>query len=221
MSNNLKTLEDLANVFSRTSDSECYVMLRNVIEPAVILLNSKRVKQNLDNDDLIIKLNEHGIKLSKVTLDQKASLKVEDNELYNRMVLVQKSRDFLKHKDIAYIRTAFDEMTNEYNKSIAFNIVRDVAQELKKDAKIQKCSFDFERGMLIFKTPEMLETLLRIRKNKHACNILVHFCERLTGRKSIPFALTYFEEQANANDISFRTIFCEVSSLKISGVKSN
>ena len=211
-----ETLEDLGNMFNYTNKDECSLMLRDVIEPAIILINSKRVKHYLNDDDLVLKLKEHGIEWDNVTLDQKTILQRKDAKLYNCMVLAQKSRDFLKHKkDSAYIRNAYNEMTKEFRNSVdislAFNIVRKVVQELGNDFKIQKCSFDFDRSVLTLQTPEMLEIILEIQQSNHACSILIDFCEKLIAVKSISTALAYFEDQAKAHGISYITKYSGIN----------
>ena len=211
-----KTLEDLKNMFNYTTDSECSLMLRDVLEPAIVLINSKRIKRDLSNDDLVLKLKNYGIELNNVTLDQKTILQREDDKLCNRMILVQKSRDFLKHKkDSAYIRNAYNEMTKEFRSSVdislAFNIVRKVVQELENDSESRKCSFDFDRRVLTFQTPEMLEILLEIQQSNHACSILIDFCEKLIAVKSISTALAYSEEQAKAHGISYITKYSGIN----------
>ena len=203
-------LEDLANKFNGSADNECSVELRDVLEPAIILIRSERIIQDLDNDQLIIKLKDHSIELNEVTLEQRATLQRKDEDLYTRMVLVQRSRDYLKHKnDIAYIRNAYEEMITEFRNSDrfnAFNIVRKVVRELK-DPKNQKCSFDFDQGMLKLNAPDMIEALREIQQDKHACNLLIDFCEKLTAMKSNSSAIIRFEDQANADEISFNTKF--------------
>ena len=225
----LKTLEDLANKFNGTAENEYSLILRDVVEPTIILINSKRVLENLDNDDLLsTHPSNHGreprIDSYEKAMKKISTLEFEKSELRNRLLLVQKSRDYLKHKkDIAYIRNTYDGVINEYrnyDRSRAFDIVRKAVQELEKDSQIQKCCFDFDRGMLTSQNPDMLEILLEIQQNKHACSILIDFCENLSVMKSIPFALAYFEEQANAEAISFKTIFMEVNSLNCFEVKS-
>ena len=202
-SNELNTLENLFNNRKGSVDEkEAFYMLKNVVEPAMILINCKRIIQDLDNDDLTMKLKEHGIESNENALKQKASAKIDVAVLCDRLLLIQKSRDYLQHRDdaAAYIREDLDKMSNsfkEYENARAYETVGKVFQELQKDSYEQKCTFDLDSGKLICKSPEMLETLMQIQQSEVACSILVDFCETVVSGEPLPSAVTKFTKQVN------------------------
>lgn len=193
----LKTLQNLFNKSRGPVYNKSSFRLRNVVEPALILINSKRIIEDLVNDDFAVKLKDYGIELRNVTLDQMTSLRGKDEELYNRLFLVQKSRDYLEHiDDIAYIRKDFDEMANVFKnrkRFAAYQIVNEVVQELKNDTNNQMCSFDLIGGKLVCNSSEMLELLVKIQKKEFACNILIDFCKNAISEQSLPIAIANFE----------------------------
>ena len=220
----LEDLEYLTNIFYDSADNEFFVQLKNVLEPALILINSERIFQDEVNEDLFLKLEDYDtdlIDLNKMSVEQKASLQIKDKELFNRLGLVQKCCDYLEHEgDIEYIRKDFDKSMESFKFShIAhgFDVVRRVVQELGKDSKIQKCSFDFTRGMLTCSSPDMLEMLIKIQQDRYACKILIDFCKNVIAKQSISYALTDFDAQANAHRSSSSTE-CELNRLKPSNL---
>ena len=212
----VETLQNLFNKAKGPANSECSFMLQRVVEPAIILINSKRILEDLENDDLFSKqLNTNGKKLRK---NSNSALQLENVELCNRLFLIQKSGDYLRHiDDIAYIRKDFDKMTKVFNTSeryTAFLFVDEVIQELKRDREGQRCSFDLHRGKLTCSSPEMLESMVYMQRSELACKMLVDFCKDAVAEKSLATAILNFEEQFDAHLIAFRAKFSGIDRLK-------
>ena len=201
-----QVLEDLGNRFSNTAEDKETSNLKNVIGPAVILLKSKRLLKELDNDDFITKLKHYHIQTYEEALKEKRKLKYMDSELYKRLLLIEKSREYLQHKDdFEYLREDFDVLYNGFISTInlrgkAFYNVGQIIQELKKDPKDQKCSFDLNRKKLTCHSPEMQETLILIVGDKLASKMLKDFCENAVSGLSLPTAIATFEMQSKACD---------------------
>ena len=200
----LKKIECLNNMFKGTSFNECSLVLRNVVEPAVIVINSKRISRDFDNADFILLVKEYGIDSFEEALKEKSSvLKREDGKLYNLLLLIQKSREYLQRADdFEYIRDDFEKKPDVFiasEKKIDYHYVGKIVHELKSDPKDQKCFFDLNRQKLICKSPEMLEAIMQIQKIQSACNLLIEFCKNVLNSFSLSTSITKYEEQCKTH----------------------
>ena len=196
-----QVLEDLGNRFSNTADDKEASILKNVIGPAALLIKSKRLLKEFDNDDLIARLKHYNFQSYEDALREKRKVKYMDYELYKRLVLIENSRKYLQHQeDFEYLREDFDMIYNGFVSNInlrsnALSSVDIIIQELKKDPKDQRCSFDLSRKKLICRSPEMQERLILILEDKLASNMLKDFCENAVSILSLPTAIAMFEMQ--------------------------
>ena len=104
----LEVLTDRFNVstsYQQTSQHE------NVVEPAFLLLNSYSYLQKYDNREFMERLQNHHFHSYEDALKGKRKLRQVDGELYNRLLMIEKCRDYVQHKDdIAYIRNDFAKL---------------------------------------------------------------------------------------------------------------
>ena len=222
LKSDLETLQSLFKKSERPTESEGSFMLRNVVEPAIILINSKRILRDFDRDGLSNQLQNRGIETSINSNDQALKVisapKLEKTELSDRLFLVQKSLDYLRHiDDVAYVRKDFDEMINVFKnreKNSAFHLVNEVVQELKKSPNVQKCSFDLIRGKLMCKSAEMMECLIKILKTEFAGNILIEFCKSVISEQSLSKAITNFEILLDTHRIAYCSKYSGVDRLR-------
>ena len=207
LTSNIKKIDDFEN--PTTADIECSCILKDVIEPAIIHINSNRISKVLDNADFFPKLKERNIDSYEKGLEEKSSLKHKGTKFSTRLLLIEKILEYLHH-DFAYIRNDYDKMAISLNfeKGWAFDFVNDVVQELKMDLINQKCSFDFNSGKLKCKSPEMSVLLLLIHGNKFACNMLIEFCKEVRAEQSISTAIVKFEEQRTTYLIELEVLRC-------------
>lgn len=205
ITNDLNTLEDQMSNFKGAADNEFTFIIKEVIEPAIILINSKEVLLDKINAGFFLKLNDR-------------SSKEEAQRRESYILLIEKSHDYLTHtNDIGYIRRDFDKMANEFNnfKRIrAFNALNVVVQALKKDDfEVQKCSFDLSRRKLICNSPLMLEMLSEIQGDKFACNNLIKFCEMVRTGFALPTAIAVIEAHIEKFWNTYNTNYLILSAL--------
>ena len=202
----LERLESLANRFTVTSKCDSSFMLKNVVEPAIIFINSLRVVMDFDYADSIVKVT--------LARKEKSNIIVQDVDLYKRILLYDKCDDYLQHEnDFEFIRKDYDKMSSaqiDFPNYLPFHEVNKVVQELKKNSNEPKLYFDLTRGKLICNSPEMRDILIKILQNKYACKALVDFCENVIAAQSIPTAVDTFEEFSkkylNINDAKYDVI---------------
>ena len=194
-----KKLENLMNMFYGTSNSEFSFFHDNLVEPAIILINSKNNYEYLYDIDFLTAL---GVDSYEEALAQKQKLQIESKDLYNRLILIEKSREYLlKKNNFMHIRKDFDEMCkNCFDRKIntAYSLVKDVIKQLNRGL-YPKCTFDMQSGMLMCKHPEFTNDLVAILQDKYACKILLDFCKDVIAEQSLRTAIQKYEAQESAH----------------------
>ena len=173
----LERLDDLVNKFNNNAaENNSYFMLKNVVEPAIIFINTMRISkdwQALGEEEFTILLQDDKVKF-----------------------LNQKVKDYEEHiHDFEYIRSDFDQIANAIRMYGSQSEVTKIVQELKKDRKDQMCSIDFTINKLICNSPEMLDIFINIYQNKYACKTLLEFLESIIANQSLSNAIEAYEEQ--------------------------
>ena len=198
-------LEVLTNKFDVSTSYHHTLQHQNVVEPAVLLLNSTSYLQKFDNKEFLDKLRKHGFHSYEDALTGKRKLKQLDDELYNRLVMIEKCRDYVQHKDdIAYIRNDFGGLKEKYKEedgSAHFRIFLFLL-ELDPDEgrKDQQCFFDLHSRMLVCNTLKTQELLMTISNNKQSSQLLIEFCLNLVSGIPISTCINLFHVQRKSSE---------------------
>ena len=172
-------LEHLSNKSGDSTDYQSTEQLKKVVEPAIILLKSKRILHNksyerreiLDYDD-------------------------DDDDL-----LIEKCWDYVRHEDdFEYIRTDYEAMRNKLaslDKREPYRLVKDIVEELERDPDDQKCSFDLASKKLICKSPKMWIHVKKLLRDEIASTILKELFDDAIAKQSLSAAIGNFKAQAN------------------------
>ena len=193
-----KYLEDITNKINGTAKNIYTSTAKNVLEPAIILLNSKSLLNRLDNAVFITKLKEYDIHSYEQALQEKRKLMDKDYDLYKRLLLIKKCREYVQHEnDPEYIRENYESIYSAFQDKVhikkrkdrACKLLKEFVRELKKGPSDQACSFDFSSKQIICKTPILQEKLVEAQYNDYASKMLSAFCQDVMSMKSVPMAL--------------------------------
>ena len=193
-----QNLEVLTNKFNGTTDSH-YASLHNiVVQPAFIYLRCKSFRDRLNLQEFLGKLRLRGFYSLDEATKGKLKLKQLDGELYNTLLLLEKSTEYYLSDDFKYIRDDFNNMKKKLKPdegSEVYHLVSQIVLELEMDSKVQQCSFNFESMTIDCHSPHSREVLMMIHKNKAASRMLINFCLSVDSRSSLPFAIANFKKQ--------------------------
>ena len=206
-------LELLISRFDVSTSSQHTSQHENVVVPAFLLINCNTFLRKYDNSEFMEKLNGHQFHSYEDALKGKSKLRQVDGELYNRLIMIEKCRDYVQHKDdIAYIRKDFAHLKRKCKEGDGLELVGIIVHELDEDRNNQRCFYDRDSKMLVFNTLKSQETLMRIFKNKQASRMFIEFCLNVVSGISLPKSIALFDVQANTSEnkiwAALRPPFC-------------
>ena len=161
------------------------------------------------------KLNDFGFHSYEEALKGKLELKRLNGDLYIRLLISEKCRDYALHRDdLAYIRAVYYDMEREYKEDndFAYQYVGRIVYELVKDRTVQQFFFDIPRNKIVGKTRGAQETLMRVFKNKKRSRMLIEFCLKLLSGVQLSTLITSFNMQRNTAEYK---VFIELSPLSV------
>ena len=159
--------EHLSNKISNSADTQCTELLKKVVEPAIILLNSKRIVHEQSYEGAVM---------------EKCRDYVEHKDDFE---YIRKDYEGLCDRSASL------------DKSEAYRIAIKIVQELEKHPDDQKCSFDLTSNKLICKSPKVLVYVKRILENEIASKILKEFFDDVISKwQSHSTAIDNFVAQA-------------------------
>ena len=196
-------LEVLTKRFDVSTSSQHTSQHENVVVPAFLLINCNTFLRKYDNSEFMEKLNFHQFHSYEDALKGKRKLRQVDGELYNRLIMIEKCREYVQHKDdIAYIRDDFADLKKKYkgDDGSAYLLVNRILNELGKDDNGQQCFFNLHSKRFVFNTPETQETLIRIFRNKQASQMLIEFCLNVVSGIPHSDAMHLFKVQRGTSE---------------------
>ena len=183
-------LERLSNKTGDSTDNQSTDLLKKVVEPALILLKSKRI------------LHNKSLERRERAFSNFLQLDYDDDE---DDLLIEKCRDYVRHEDdFEYIRKDYEGIRNRVvslDKLKPYHLVKEIVQELEKDPNDQKCSFDLTSKKLICSSPKMWVHVEKLLKNKMASRIMQELFEDAIAKQSLSTAIDNFKAQAKSHRV--------------------
>ena len=194
-------------------------ILESVLDPTIRLFNAQFYLEREDTPDFLAALKANGLASYEDAVSESGKLKLrqDDFELYKKLCLIEKYREYVQHGDLAYIKSDFAELEKGRLKgkhSPAFWAVDKIAIELGMPLNEQQCSFDMRTKKLHCHTPELKEALVNIYKNKEAAELLTQLIRNTVSMNSLPNALhiyTAISKAYRAIDRADYNLFAEIN----------
>ena len=187
------TIDLLTSRLDLSADNQHTTQHKNVVEPALLHLNSKFFLKTAYNNEFMKKLINYNIYSYEEALAKKRDLKQKDLELYKRLLIIEKCRDYERHKDgIAFIRDDFANLNKKYNKKDdnACPLVNIIVDELLKDNNGELCFFGSQSKKLFCNSPRSKDALMRIFNNKKASKMLLKLCLNVASGTPVSTAIS-------------------------------
>ena len=189
------------------SDKEVKINIEtrdNILNPAMLLFNAEMYLEKEDTPDFLNQLKAKGLASYEDAVKESGKLKLrQDNfELYKKLRLIEKCRDYVRHSnDFAYIKDDFEvaeKCVLKDSLSHAYHLVDKIVQELVKPLDEQKCSFDMTTKKLRSNNPKLKETLVNIYKDREAAELLTQLIRNAVSMNSLPNALHIYKAISKA-----------------------
>ena len=158
--------EHLSNKISNSTNSQFTDLLKKVVDPAIILVNCKRILHDTSYEGTVMEKCRDYVEHK----DDFEYIRTDSEGIRNRIASLDKTEPY--------------------------SLVKKIVKELKKDLYDQKCSFDLTSKKLTCKSLKKRGQVKKLLRNEIACRILKEFFDDAISKKSLSTAISNFEAQA-------------------------